>query len=237
MHLNTIFTNFTTTNQKTKNQKPNKMKEFSKGDLEGIQRPLPETGLQVARCYGIAFLGTLPSKFKGAPVLGKDGKQVYAPEITFFWELPNTTYVWKEGEPEEPVTLFYTYSVSAGAKAKLPDVLKSWGSLPKRPEVIGPQLIDRYKGQLCMINVEHSQDGKYANVGGSGRAVNPFMKGLPIPKPMKEQFFFDVENFDWNLFNALPKFIQDKIKDSKEFANVTDMPNVSSLVPDDDLPF
>ena len=54
---------------------------------------------------------------------------------------------------------------------------------------------------------------------------------------MKEQFFFDVENFDWNLFDALPRFIQDKIMESKEFANVTDTPNVSSLVPDDDLPF
>jgi len=207
------------------------------------KRKLVPEGIQPARCYAIIDLGTQQETFQGKP---KNPTR----KVLFIWELTKFMVSYREGEPKEPLTIKQQYALSAGPKAKFPDVLKSWGSLPKRPENIGNDLLKKYLGAPCMITVEHSQDKQWSNVGTAGRAVSPFMKDSFEP-PVKHNTpaFFDLDAFSWESFHSLQPWIQNIIRKSEEFpkivANNPEPISQGSVaapiglgdVSDDDLPF
>lgn len=175
----------------------------------GSTNKLPEVGLQPARCFAIIELGLQPSSFKG--VVGEP-KQ----EVMVCFEL--TKYMNKYEDKEYPTTINQKYGWSAGTKAKLPDVLKSWGSLKTRPEKI---VIKPYLGQYCFLNISHSEDGKYANIASAGRGINPFMKGMERPSKFHADIYFEIpvklKDFDWNLFFKLPPYAQKLIRGCGEW--------------------
>lgn len=159
---------------------------------------LPEAGLQPARCFAIIDLGVQPTSFRGQP----GDPQA---EVMLCFELTKFMKTFKEEEGPVPAMIMQKYAFSIGKKAKLPAVLKSWGSLKKPVEKL---ILKPYLGQYCMLNIVHSEDGEYANIGDNGRAVNPFMKEIAKPKEHYAPMFFDLDNFSWADYNKLPKYAQ-----------------------------
>lgn len=190
---------------------------------KGSSAKLPDTGLQQARCFAIIDIGTHKLSFKGQPTLDKEtGKQMTAPKIMVYFELPgfiNQPSEAGKGKPY-PSRLQQEYIFSAGKKAKLPDVLKSWGPMKKRPEKLTSELIKKFVGLKAMINIQHSENGEYANIGSNGRAINPWMKELGEPAKYNEPIFFDMEAFTWESFYKLPPYSQKLIRESLEFPGI-----------------
>ncbi len=193
--------------------------------FEATKKPkkLIPQGLQPARCFAIIDIGTHLVSFKGTPTLDKDsGKQLQEKRIIIFWEVPKYMITYKEGDKPQPSVISQVYSLSAGKKAKLPDVLKSWGPMKERPAKISKALLSKFVGHLCMINVEHSKNGEYANVGGNGRGINPFMKEIAVPVKCKEPVLYDMDEFTWDSFGKLPPYAQTLMRSSLEFPKIAE---------------
>ncbi len=187
---------------------------------------LPDAGLQPSRIYAIIDLGSHLSFFKNQPVINqKTGKQVVTDKICIYWELPK--FMNTPDDPQFksfPSTIRQDYSYSADPKAKLPDVLKSCGPMKVRPDKLNEELLKKFVGHPCVLNIEHA-DGfdknkkprVFANISGGGRGVNAFSKEFPMPVKCNEQIFFSLENFSWETFKKLPKYAQDMIRKSIGF--------------------
>ncbi len=202
------------------------MKEKSSEGTTFKPLVLPDTGLQPARYYAIIDLGSHLSFFKNQPVINqKTKKQVVTDKICIYWELPK--FMNTPDDPQFkpfPATIKQEYSYSCDPKAKLPDVLKSSHPMKSRPEKINEELLKKFVGHPCMLNIEHAEGfdknkkpRTYANVSGGGRGVNAFMKEFPQPVKYNEQIFFSLDSFSWELFNKLPKYAQDMIRKSLNF--------------------
>jgi len=71
----------------------------------------------------------------------------------------------------------------------------------------------RVLGYPCTLTIVHSKCGKYANVG----AVSPPMKGLVIGELVNEPKLFDLSAPDMEVYEGLPDFLKEKIKNNLEF--------------------
>lgn len=67
-------------------------------------------------------------------------------------------------------------------------------------------------GKACTVTVAHSKKGK-AKVGN----VTPPMKGVPVPELANPVKFFDTTDPDLAVFESLPEFIKDKIKNALDY--------------------
>lgn len=170
----------------------------------------PDEGLQPARCFAIIDLGIQQGSYKGVPTEPQ-------PEVMICWELTKFMRTYKEEEGPVPAIQMQKYTFSNGKKAKLPKVMKSWAQLKKELEVLN---LKPYLGQYCMLNIEHSADGEYANISGNGTGVNPFMKEIAKPKAHFENIWFDLDNFSWELFNKLPQYPQKLIQKSENWSAI-----------------
>lgn len=198
-----------------------------------VTKVIPGVGLQAARCVAIIDLGKHEAVFNGKPIINqKTGKQNDpAIHIMVLFELTKYMTTYTEEQGPVPYIIQQQYTFSAGAKAKLPDVLKSWASMPKRPEKID---LKPFVGKLALLTIEHSEDGKHANIGSKGRAVNPWQKEFPITKahffytPPKEKgqpaqqngIFFELAKFDPIIFEQFPPYTKQKISESLEWPSI-----------------
>jgi len=180
-----------------------------------IQRKLVDEGLQPARCFAIIDIGSHYKTFKGAK--SENSTQ----QVMLCFEFTKFMHKFGEDKPAEPLCIFNEYTFSAGDKAKLPKVLKSWGKIKAAITQIN---LRPFLGQYCHINVEHTEgkDGTtYANIGAKGLSINPYMKEVgPVPKKFHKDVFFDLDYFDWNNFNSLPKRAQKRIRECEEWNGI-----------------
>lgn len=191
------------------------------------QKQLPPAGLQLAVCYSIIDLGTQEEQFPGKP-------STLAQKVHYSFEFPNLPHVtFDAAKGPQPMAIFQEFTVSANEKAKLPKVLSSWGSIPiKDIKAITPVFLKAFLGQACMINIAHTPaktavDSEtqrpilYAQIAQNGLAIMPRMEGMAKPNgtinPVK---FLDLDAFDWNVYNSLPQFLQEKIAKSKEWNSI-----------------
>lgn len=180
-------------------------------------RVIPPAGMHIARCYAIIDLGTQNTSWQGQP------KQV--PQVQFSFELPSQLHVFDQNKGPQPMSVHQTYTLSSGDRAKLPKVLKTWGKMTKDP-VITADFIKVYLGKFCTITVEHRPSTKnpnevYANIAMGGAAIGPKMEGVPIPTyPQNPTILFNLDEFSWETFNKLPKFMQEKIQASLEWSGI-----------------
>lgn len=177
-----------------------------------------EDGLQVARCYAIIDIGHQPKLFKGQPAIDMEGNLLPpSREVALCFELTKYMNVYKDGEAPVPKSIIQKFTFSNGAKAKLPDVLKSWGKLKSRLDRLD---LKPYLGQFAILNVEVSKDGKHANIASGGRAINPMSKEFAVPKIHYPKLWFEIENFTWDIFNSFHPYVQKLIKNSREWSSI-----------------
>jgi hypothetical protein len=210
-----------------------------------------EAGMHLARCYKMIFIGTVQET---GTFNGKVETKTMI-KVRIGWEFPELQKVFKEENGPQPLVIENEYTLSMGDKANLRKMMESWRGKPYTEEEANRVDITKMLGQACMINLTHK---KAAN----GKIYENITTVVPVPKQMKcpplinpkKELNYD-EQWDQEYFDALPAFIKDKMKTSREYqakfpvggqtTNNTFIddkgqpldPNVTQLDDDDDLPF
>jgi hypothetical protein len=70
-------------------------------------------------------------------------------------------------------------------------------------------------GKFCMVNITHSEDGKYANISG----ISPVPSALRSAQPegINPTKMFWLQEFSQAEYDALPKYYKEKIAESSEW--------------------
>jgi hypothetical protein len=181
-------------------------------DNGGKEFEQPPIGNHVARCIGMIDLGTQQGDYQG--------KTTHARKIVLRWELPNELI--SEGEwAGKPFVVSQFYTASLSEKANLRKVLESWRGKPFTPEELmgfdSKNLLDK----PCMLNVTHTDKGK-AKVA----SVAQVPKGMTVPGRVNDLLYFSLEPADFKrgTFDGLPKFFQEMIQKSPEWADLHGAP-------------
>lgn len=193
---------------------------------------LVPTGTHVMRCFRMIEIGTVSGEWQGKPISRK--------RVWLDWELPNELKVFKEGEGEKPYSIGKEFSLSLAEKANLRAFLEGWRGKAFTEEEAKAFDITKLIGLACMGTIIEEKKGEktYSNLTG----VSALMKGLTCPQQINQSFILSYDNFDFEKFKVLPKFIQDKMKLTPEFQKVSDMymsneHHARQLNDNDDLPF
>jgi len=170
------------------------------GDFEKA----PE-GMHVARCFKIIDCGTHIN-----PTFGKKQRLAW-----IFFELPKALMT--RGEYEgKPFSIGKRYGLSHNEKSTLRSDLESWygkrfdtAALDKA----GGFDLEKLIGRPAMLNIVHSEDGKYANI----KAINPLPEGFECPPSINEPFTFSLADFDRATFEKLSDKMKEFISSSDEY--------------------
>ena len=163
--------------------------------------PPVEPGVYMAVCVGFIDLGEQYSeKFKS-----------YSSKGMYVWELPGET-VEIDGE-QKPRQLSKEFTISGSNKSHLRKFIESWnGKSYGDEEFMDFDLFDQV-GKPCQLNVVLNETKEYANVDN----LMPIPRGFPAPTTDTEQIRWDMDKWDDTVFEKLPEWIQDKIKNSTQY--------------------
>jgi len=191
-----------------------------------------EAGSYPARCYSMIHIGTVEEEIMGTK------KNLNKVRIT--WELPTEMKVFKTENGEQPSSISKEYTLSMNEKANLRKMLEGWRGKGFTESEAESFDITKLLGVACLLNVIHktSKAGKtYAEIA----SVSALPKGYVCPAQINKNFEFNYDNFDQKVFDILPDFIKDKMKQSEEYAAVQFAEHQSFEIKEhsssDDLPF
>lgn len=168
--------------------------------------PAP-AGLHPAWCCGLVDLGTQTSAFQNKV---KKQKKVY-----LFFELP--TQLMEDGKP---FIARAKLTASTDERATLRKWLESWRTKPFTKEEIEKFQMANVIGKACQVMIQHKpkpDGGVWDNV----TTILPAQKGpdgkiLPLPPMKSPVLFFSIKKWDQAKFDALPAWLQDKIREAPE---------------------
>lgn len=179
------------------------------GDFE-----MTPEGQYIARCYRIIDLGT-------QTITNSYGTKEQH-KVMISWELiGNDDPKMVDGRP---FSVHQTYTVTLSEKGKLRPDLEAWRGKKFTAEELEGFDLGKVLGQYCMIQVVHSDDGKFANV----QTIMAY-KG-DKPTPVNENVVFDIDEPDVEVFNSLSDNMKAKIMaapewdKNKQAASLTDEP-------------
>lgn len=187
-------------------------------------------GVTVSRCYRIIDLGTQTWEFKG--------KQKSGRKVIINWE---TAELATEGDNAgRPLMVGNKYTVSLHEKAVLRKDLEAWRGRKFTEQELQGFDITKLLGAACMLNIVHSDDGKYANIA----SIMPVPKGMPVPPAVNKPVIFSLSEFDQEVFDSLSDGLKDMIKKSPEYQAIVSGGGVQesaaaggASVEDDEIPF
>lgn len=173
---------------------------------------LAPEGMHVARCFKIIDCGThLDEKFQKQKRIG-----------WLFWELPVALMEADDKGVQKPFIIGKRYNLSHNEKSILRLDLENWYG--KRFNTVdldksGGFDLEKVIGRPALLNVVHSEDGKYANIA----SVNPLAQGMACPNAVNPPFVFSLDDVDSDKFAQLSEKMQSFIKECRELSN---KPNV-----------
>lgn len=197
-------------------------------------------GAFIARCYSIIDLGTQTQN-------GQFGEST-AHKLRLGFEVFGED---EDGSPltvsfkgeTKPMTIDKEYTVSMHEKANLRKELSAWRGKPFTDDEAKAFDVSALLGQYCMLNVAHKAAGNgkvYANIAG----ITPVPGALKNAKPQGVHALvkFDIDQPNMIMFEALPEFLQNKIKSAPEWDRNSRQPELSTAnaaddISDDDIPF
>src|SRR5215469_847031 len=190
------------------------------GSFKGVP-----AGSHVAICDIVADLGIQP----GSKAYPTPKRQVY---IRF--EIPAERVDFeKDGvKLEGPAVIGNCYTASMNEKAQLRKQLESWRGKRFTDEEAELFDVSSILGKACLLTVVEKQIGDrvYSNIA----AIGPLPKGMQSPILETNALYYD--STDTEQLEALPQWIQDKIKNQvspKEARTLIPNPEIT----DEDLPF
>lgn len=191
-------------------------KDNGGGDFKRIP-----AGSYIARCYLLVDLGEQLSD-------GKYGQTVQH-KIRLGWEVfgeeddgtPLTVEI--NGQMRQ-MTIGKTYTLSLSEKAGLRKDLISWRGRDFTAEELAGFDITNILNAYCMLNITTSEkDGKtYTNIS----AITPLPSALRANKPEADHapIVFNLDDPDWEVFDALPEWLNETIKKSPQYAELAALP-------------
>lgn len=196
-------------------------------ESQGGGFPPLEAGSYRAICYGIVVLGTTYN-----PAFDNIQRK-----ILFLWELPDER-IERDGE-DLPRAISETYTLSLNEKANLRAMLESWrGKAFTEDELRGFDIVNVLKAP-CLVSTKimtSKQGREFAKVS----SVTRLPKGMVVPTECENPtVVFDITNPECPLdeMDKLPEWIQNRIKESKEYKERTTSPDDFIAADDEDLPF
>lgn len=146
--------------------------------------------------------------------LGEQYSEVYknyANKVLLIFEFP-TEMVEVDGE-KKPRWISREFTFSTSKKSKLLEFIGSWNGKQYTAESFGEvELFDQI-GMPCQLQLVASESGEYTNIS----AVMQLPKGVDIERTESDTYAFDIDEWDDGVFDALPGWIQEKIKKYTEY--------------------
>ena len=190
------------------------------------------SGNHMARLYSVIDLGHQATEWAG------ETKIMH--KVVLTWELhgkddndqPLTT------DDGKPLIVSKRYTVSLGEQARLRQDLEAWSNKKMTAEDRKNFDLKALLGKFCMVNITHSEDGKYANISG----ISPVPSALRNVQPegVNPINHFWLAEFDQAKYDALPKYYKEKIAESSEWRGQKQREADASKLEDDvlnDVPF
>jgi len=181
-------------------------------------------------CCGIIDLGTQKTEWQG--------EIKYLPKIMFVFEVDEKYE--KDGAIYNRCS-YKEFTFSLGDKATLRKFLEGWVGKKTNEEWYEFDF-DELIGKPCLLNIVHSttkSGNTYANVASAAK----LMKGMQPLEQIGTSMKFDFECADKDELDSkiekLPRFIGDKIRQSKQYLAFTSPAGKHEMIPiqDDKLPF
>lgn len=129
-------------------------------------KELHPAGLTQAVCVEIIDLGLQRSEYQG--------KEKVQRKVLFVWETS------EKMEGGSPFLLTKKYTASMWDKANLRADLEGWAGKKFTEEQSRSFDIEVFKGRNCLLNIVHSDNGKYANIEGITPLMNGMTKIVPV---------------------------------------------------------
>jgi hypothetical protein len=189
-------------------------------------------GLHMARLYSIIDLGHQSVEWAG------ESKIMH--KVVLTWELHGNDDADQPLKTDDgkPLIVSKRYTVSLGDQARLRQDLEAWSNKKMTAEDRKNFDLKGLLGKFCMVNITHSEDGKYANISG----ISPVPSALRNAQPdgINAPLHFWLAEFDQAKYDALPKYYKEKITESSEWrGQKAREANEPKIVDDDlsDIPF
>jgi hypothetical protein len=166
---------------------------------------LPEPGVHVARLIQVLDWGSQIDKFSG-----DEGRA----KVELVWELPQSLHVFNEDKGEQPLIVTRKYGNTLGRGSAIKKDIESMlgHAIDKDFE------FDTLLGEMCQMNISIESDGEYENV--VIQSLMPLMKDQAKKKypEYNDKFILDLDNFDMEVWEALPEWKRTEIAKSPEAA-------------------
>ena len=169
-----------------------------------------------------------------------DGEKKMSPKVRLTFELPDQVI---EGEVVEngkttkvtkPMMVSLELTRSLGERATLRKHLESWRGAAFTSKELASFSLKNLLGKAALLTLMHktSQAGRqYCAIN----AISKLPKGMTAPKEsVSAQVFYEIENGQNEVFAALPEWLQDKVRASKEFQMAAGKPTSSKAELDAD---
>ncbi len=172
-----------------------------------------KAGSHVGIAYSLIMLGTHEEEWEGT-----EKKSI---KMFLSFELPNLRKVFKEGEPEKPMSISTYVNLSMYSQSKL----RGWIH-----NIIGVTLTDKEAdsfdvmqilGKPCLLNVIHKLSKKSGKMKTNIEGVAQMIEGMPVPvqfNPNRVVNLFENLGGKWDeeVYKGLPEFIRKDIDASLE---------------------
>jgi hypothetical protein len=208
-------------------------------------RELVPTGNHVATLFKIVNIGTIPT-----PYMNDDGTVKEQARIRLYFELPHEMreFETKDGEKKTlPMSISREVTLSLYKSEKMTSVLRTTAHA-----LIGQSLTDQEAevfnvedllNMHCMVEVAHEtmSDGKgtkFAKAVGFGSIP----KGMEVPEQINKGVIQNVREMSQDEIEALPDWLRDKMKSSREYhvrflAPRTEAPQATDTIGDTNVPY
>jgi hypothetical protein len=161
-------------------------------------------------------------------------------KVVFTWELhgDDDAGLPLKTDDGKPLIVSKRYTVSLGDQARLRQDLESWSNKKMTAEDRKNFDLKGLLGKFCMVNITHSEDGKYANISG----ISPVPSALRNAQPegINPTNHFWLAEFDQAKYDSLPKYYKEKIAESSEWRGQKQREAAAPKIEDDnlnDIPF
>lgn len=171
--------------------------------VDAADRILPEEGLHKARPVQFIELGTQHSDEYGDKF-----------KVQIGYELVEASAVFNEDKGEQNFMVRRKYNKSLHKRSDLgKDVRAIMGkAFPEKGDFEMDDILDR----PCYVEIQHSEDGQYANVVKVIGAKEAELKKFPKSENDTVSLYLD-DNFDEDTYEDLHEGLRDKIAESDEY--------------------
>jgi len=161
-----------------------------------------------ARCYQVIDLGTHHGEYQGAAWTRR--------KVRIWFEFPTELAIFSPEKWEQPFVLSRQFTFSMHENWQFRPFLESWRGKKFTEEELAWFDISKLLGATALIQVSHEVWKDWKNRANIQSIMN-LPKSMPCPDFINSWILFSPIQWDDQLFETLPKSVQEKILESDEW--------------------